>query len=480
MHALLSEFESVVERQPRRLAVGDQSLMLDYASFRAVAAGLAESIAQQSEAPRVGVLAPTSAACAAAIFACWYAGRTPVPLNFLLAPHELSNVMRDAGLDLVVTIEHFAPAVQAAGLRTLLLSGRSLIPGKRDAPRAERCDTAVVIYTSGTSAEPKGVCLSFDNLLSNAHRSIEHARMTPDQVFLGVIPQFHSFGFTALTVLPLVLGATVWYLPRFSPVAVVNMIHEKQATIFVAVASMFTALARMKQPDRGALASLKLAISGGEPLPQRTAELFEQNFRVAIHEGYGLTETSPIVSINVPWAARPGSVGRPLADVAVTAVDAAGNTLAAGRTGELVVRGPCVMQGYLNKPAETAAVLRDGALFTGDLGHVDEGGFVYITGRAKEMLIIGGENVFPREIENVLHEHPAVSEAAVIGAPDALRGEVPAAFVILREGSTATEQELRDFCRQRLAGYKAPRDIRIATELPRGPTGKILKRALRL
>ena len=479
MHPLLSEFEQTCARQPDRPAACDQSLVLGYKGFRAVAAGLGRQIGAKTEQPRVGIMAPTSSACAAAIFACWYAGRVPVPLNFLLGPEELAKIIRDAELDLVVTIERFAPNLAGTGLRTLLLNAQTLVPGNTAAPDAEPRDVAVVLYTSGTSGDPKGVCLSFDNLVQNARASIEHARMNPAQVFLSVLPQFHSFGFTAMTITPLLLGAAVHYLPRFSPVTVVNTIAERKVTIFMAIPSMYAALAQMKQVDRAAFASVTLAISGGEPLPPKVAQAFEDRFGVPIYEGYGLTETSPVVSLNVPWAHRPGSVGRPLPGIEISAVDQAGTPLPAGQDGELLIRGHCVMLGYHNRPEATAATIRDGALWTGDIGHIDADGFVYITGRAKEMIIVGGENVYPREIESVLAEHAAVAEAAVVGMADEVRGELPLAYVILREEASASAAELRNFCRERLAGYKVPREVRIAADLPRSPTGKILKRALK-
>lgn len=479
MHPLLSEFEQVVSSQPDRLAACDQSLMLDYQGLRAVAAGLAERIAAETGRPQVGIMAPTSSACAAAIFACWYAGKTPVPLNFLLGPSELSQVVGDAGLDCVLATQHFAAALAPTGLRTLLLDAQTLVPGRGDAPRAKARDTAAIVYTSGTSGDPKGVCLSFENLVQNARACIEHARMSPDQVFLSVVPQFHSFGFTAMTVTPLLLGATAWYLPRFSPVAVLGIVAEKGVTIFMAIASMYRALARMKDADRAALSSLKLAISGGEALAPSVAHAFKQRFGIEIMEGYGLTESSPVVAVNMPWAHRAGSVGRTLPGLELSTVDERGRALPPGEIGELTVRGHCVMQGYHNKPQATAAVIKEGTLFTGDMARVDADGFVYITGRVKEMIIVGGENVFPIEIETVLLEHPAVAEAAVVGVPDDVRGEVPLAFVIRHEGAAVEDQEIRAFCRQRLAGYKVPRQIRFEQELPRGPTGKILKRALR-
>ncbi len=479
MHPLLSQLEQTCARQPDRPAACDQSLALGYKGFRAVAAGLAPQIAAQTEQSRVGIMAPTSSACAAAIFACWYAGKVPVPLNFLLGPEELAKIIRDAELDLVITIERFAPNLAGTGLRTLLLNTQTLVPGDTAAPDAEPRDVAVVLYTSGTSGDPKGVCLSFDNLVHNARASIEHARMNPAQVFLSVLPQFHSFGFTVMTVTPLVLGAAVHYLPRFSPVTVVSTIAERKVTLFMAIPSMYAALAQMKQVDRQAFASVTLAISGGEPLPPKVAQAFEDRFGIPIYEGYGLTETSPAVSINVPWARRPGSVGRPLPGIEIGAVDAAGTPLRAGQDGELLIRGHCVMLGYHNRPEATAATVRDGALWTGDIGHVDADGFVYITGRAKEMIIVGGENVYPREIESVLAEHAAVAEVAVVGMADEVRGELPLAYVILREETSASAAELRSFCRERLAGYKVPREVRIAADLPRSPTGKILKRALK-
>jgi long-chain acyl-CoA synthetase len=478
MHPFLSEFERNVAATPQRAAVCDQSLILDYRSLHAVAAGLAGQIQSHTSQPRVGIMAPTSAAGAAAIVACWCAGKTPVPLNFLLAPEELNHIVRDAELDCVLTIERFAAALEPIGLKTLLLNAQTLAPGQRAAPPAEAGDTAAIIYTSGTSGRPKGVCQTFDNIVQNAKACIAHARMNAEQVFLSAIPQFHSFGFTAGTVIPLVLGASVWYLPRFSPVALISTIAEKGVTILIAIPSMYAALAQAKKAEPDDLASLILAIAGGEPLLPAVATAFRKRFEIEIMEGYGLTESSPVVAVNMPWALRPGSVGRPLPGIEVGAADDLGRALPAGTTGELVIRGHCVMKGYHNRPDATAAAIRDGALHTGDIGRVDSDGFVFVTGRAKEMMIVGGENVFPSEIEAVLGEHPAVAEAAVVGMPDKLRGEVPLAFVLLHEGADIGESELRSFCRERLAGYKVPREIRIERELPRGPTGKILKRAL--
>ena len=448
--------------------------------LRAVACGLAAQIAEQTERPRVGILAPPSTACAVSVYACWYAGKTPVPLNFLLAPAELGKIIQDAGLDLVVTIERFAPAARDAGLQVLLLDERTLVPTAGRAPDVAPDDLAALMYTSGTSGDPKGVCLSFDNLAQNVRASVGAAGLSAGQVFLSLLPQFHTFGFTTNTLVPLTLGATVHYQARFSPVAVVNTIAEKRVSVFITIASMFGALAAMKGAGREQFASLTHPVSGGEPLPARVTEAFEQRFGVRIYEGYGMTEASPVVTLNTPTAHRVGSVGRPLPGISVSAVDEHGRELPPDADGELVIRGHCVMQGYLDKPRQTAAAVREGALWTGDIGHVDADGYVFITGRAKEMMIVGGENVFPSEIESVLIGHPAVAEAAVVGVIDDVRGELPVAYVTLADGAVSVgEVELRTFCRQRLASYKVPRQVHVAEELPRGPTGKILKRALR-
>lgn len=490
MHPLLGPFERNATTLGDKPAAGDQSLALDYRSFRAITCGLAGRIAAASDNPHIGILAPTSAAGAVAIFACYYAGRVPVPLNYLLPPDRIARIVADAELDLILGVAHFARTLeaigQATGARALMLDADTLAPGDSSpattggvaAPNVQPDDEAALIYTSGTSGDPKGVMLSFDNLAQNAAASIEHMNLDANHVFLGVLPQFHAFGFTLSTLTPLMLGATSWYLPRFSPAAVVDTIARRGVTIMTAIASMFGAMSQQKRANLPSLASLRLAVSGGEPLPANVTAAFRERFGVELLEGYGLTETSPVVACNTPAHHRPGSVGRAIPGVSVAAVGAGGKPLPMGAEGELAVTGHCVMKGYRNQPEATAAVIRDGALYTGDIGRVDEDGFVFVTGRAKEMIIVGGENVFPREIEGVLISHPGVAEAAVVGRPDAVRGESPVAFVVAVDGAAPEAAELRTFCRQRLPGYKVPREVRLVADLPRGPTGKVIKASL--
>jgi long-chain acyl-CoA synthetase len=410
-----------------------------------------------------------------------------VPLNFLLQPAEIAAVVEDAGLDAVYTIRHFEELASALPVRALYMED---LPLKRDMvmqrvrrlpppPNVRPDDTAVLLYTSGTSGDPKGVCQTYANLRADVDGAIELAQLNSEHRFLGVLPLFHSFGLTAMLLVPVALGSSVFYLPRFNPSQVIETLRGRRISVTMMIASMFTALLRTKSGSAADLATVQYAVSGGEALPDAVHAAFKDRFGVDIIQGYGMTEASPVVSLNVPWANRVGTVGLPLPNIGVAAFDDDGNRLGPDEIGELRIRGPIVMKGYYNKPAETEAVITpDRWYLTGDMGCVDADGYIRITGRKKEMIIVGGENVYPREIESVLERHPAVAEAAVIGQRDASRGEVVIAFVTLRESLTATEIEIRDHCRAHIAGYKVPRRVVISAGLPRGPTGKILKKNL--
>jgi long-chain acyl-CoA synthetase len=302
----------------------------------------------------------------------------------------------------------------------------------------------------------------------------------PRQRFLNILPPFHVFGLTANVLVPVFLGATVYAIPRFNPVAAVKVIEDHRISVLLAIPSMYAAILRTKSSKPEAFRSIYIAISGGEPLADRVREGFESRFGVTLRQGYGLTETSPVVSACTPRDYKPGTVGKPIRHVEIRIVGADGSDLPAGQDGEIYVRSPGVMKGYYKRPEETRKVIdADGWFRTGDIGRFDADGFLSITGRAKEMLIIGGENVFPREIESVLENHEAVLQAAVIGMADGLRGEVPVAFVIPKKDAQVSGEELRNFARKSLASHKTPRRVEVREDLPVGPTGKILKRKLR-
>jgi long-chain acyl-CoA synthetase len=340
---------------------------------------------------------------------------------------------------------------------------------------------AAIVYTSGSTGQPKGVCLTYRNFDSNCRAAIRHFQLDPDYHLLGVLPPFHVFGLTVLNLVPVVLGATVTFIPRFSAQAVHGVLGANSSiSILLAVPSMYAAIARLKSLQISRFQGVRLAVSGGEPLPRKTYDLMLEKTGIRLMEGYGMTETSPVISCDMPSSHRVGTVGLPLPGVEIQVRSETGQILPDTETGELYVRGPLVMKGYYNRPEETQAVIdQDGWLRTGDVVQISEDGHITITGRNKDIIIVGGENVYPREVEAVLEQHPGVQEAAVIGQPDVMRGEVIVGFVIPNEGAEITDTDLRTFCRERLASFKVPRQVFVRDSLPKGPSGKILKRELK-
>ncbi len=431
----------------------------------------------------VGIMLPTSGMFPAALLASWMLGRTVVPLNYLLSRDDLEYVCRDAGIDRVVTVRPMLEFIggPTASMKPLLMEEIAFRgwPPIRRAHRRDEDALAVLLYTSGTSGRPKGVMLSAGNLRANLEQIVEWVSFTRRDVMLGVLPQFHAFGLTVLTLLPLRLAASAVYTAKFVPRRILELGRQHRATVLVAIPSMYHALTAQKSGGREHLGSLRYAVSGGEPLPAAVSAAFLEKFGVQIAEGYGLTETSPVSNWCRPEEYRARSVGRPLPRIEQWIVDAQGNRLPANQDGEIRMRGPNVMRGYWKLPDETARVFDERGFFrTGDMGRFDDDGHLSITGRIKEMLIIGGENVFPREIEEVLDRHPSVKASAVIGAADESRGETALAFVELNEGFAFDEAALRSHCRHSLAQFKVPRDIRCRRELPRNATGKIMRRLL--
>jgi long-chain acyl-CoA synthetase len=478
---------------------------------------VADAIARSGSSSTVGVLLPAGGAFPIASLAAWFLGRTVVPLNFLLKKDELQYVVDDCGCDTIVSAGPMLAYMgdNAPACKTILkmdeLSFKS-VPEFRWPALAGDDDLGVILYTSGTSGRPKGVLLSHGNIQANARQVMKHVNLTRDDVMLGVLPQFHSFGLTVLTLLPLTYGMKTVNTARFAVAKVLELMKQHRPTIFVGIPSMYNALLHAKSATPEHFASLRYIVSGGEPLPRAVFDGFKQKFGVTINEGYGLTETAPVTNWCRPEECREGSVGPALPEIEQRIVDleslaGAGappadasrgpRFLPPGHDGEVWMRGPNVMRGYFNKPQETAAVFSGGVdergrglgwFRTGDIGRLDADRHLYITGRLKEMLIVGGENVFPREIEEVLNAHPLIHASGVVGKSDPMRGEVPVAFVELKEGvdpPSFNEREVLTFCRQRLAGYKVPDEVRVVgvaggtSTLPRNPTGKIMRRELK-
>ncbi len=474
-------------RQPKRIAIEDDRRAYTAAELVVAAMHVAAAIKGKSGTPTVGLLIPTSGAFAFVAMGAWFAGKTVVPLNYLLKPDELSYVIDDSGTDLIIASREM---VDTLGID---LTGRTVIyvedlafdsvPEMSWPSAAPRDALALLLYTSGTSGKPKGVMLTHANLLANIRQCQSVIQLRKDDVMLGVLPQFHTFGLTVLTLMPLVLGIKVVYSARFVPNRIVKLFRAHKPRFFVGIPSMYNALLKVKSATPEDFASTEFLVSGGEPLPHAVADRFLERFGAHLVEGYGMTECSPVTHLCLPSDHRPGSIGQPLPGIVQRIVDpATGAELAPGTDGELRLKGPNIMKGYFHLPDQTASVFDEqGFLRTGDMAQADAQGFTAITGRIKEMMIVAGENVFPREIEEVLNAHPAVNASGVVGQMDPSRGEVPVAFVELAEDYEASDDlkiQLKTWCRDQLAGYKAPREIHIVDALPRNPTGKVMRREL--
>jgi long-chain acyl-CoA synthetase len=438
---------------------------------------------------RVGVMAPNVPEFAVIYFGVLRAGGVVVPMNPLLKAREIEFYLGDSGARLVFAWHTAADEVDAAAKRLPGVEAVAVIPSaflaellsyEPSEVRVERSsdDTAVILYTSGTTGRPKGAELTHGNLISNAEvTQSDLLHLDGDDVVFGGLPLFHSFGQTVTLNTTVAAGASLVMLPRFDPRAALGLMAEHQVTVFAGVPTMYSAFLTVS--DAPELPRLRVCISGGAALPVEVLRQFEDRFGSVILEGYGLSETSPVASFNRPDARRSGSIGTPVSGVEIQVVDADGNPLPDGAVGEIAIRGHNVMKGYWRRPDATADVLsEDGWFRTGDVGRRDDDGFYVIVDRMKDLIIRGGFNIYPREIEEVLYEHPDVAEAAVIGIPHDQLGEEVGAAVALRAGSTTTETELREYVRSQVAAYKYPRVVWFVDALPKGPTGKILKREI--
>jgi long-chain acyl-CoA synthetase len=478
-------------------------LTLTYAQVDAmtgrVAAGLRGAGLQPGDT--VAVSLPNVPEFVFGLFGALKAGLTVVPLNPLLKAPEISYHLRDSGAKLLVAFAGFADeAVRGvAGAGNVPLYVVPAGPGAPppadghpfddlyadevlDVEPRNPDDTAVVIYTSGTTGKPKGAELTHFQMFMAATVAAETFDYRDDDVSLAVLPLFHVFGLSSVMGTAIRSGATMVLVPRFEVPAVLDAIEQRRVTVFCGVPTMFVALLHADQGGRD-LTSLRICVSGGASIPGEVLRGFEAAYPGApVLEGYGLSETCAMATFNRSVDERRVlSIGKRLWGIEVRVVDAEDRPLPPGpeNVGEIVLRGHVVMKGYLGRPDATAEAMRGGWFHTGDLGYGDEEGFFYIVDRKKDLVIRGGFNVYPREVEEVLNEHPAVLEAAVIGRPDDRLGEEVVAFVSLRPGTSATPEEVVAFCRERLAAYKYPREVVVIDDLPKGPSGKVLKTELR-
>ncbi|NKY16202.1 long-chain fatty acid--CoA ligase [Streptomyces somaliensis DSM 40738] len=441
---------------------------------------------------RVAVLLPNSPVFAVLYYGILRAGAIVVPLNPALRAGEVEHCLDDAGAALLLAWHRDAQEAVEGARRTgtphLVVEPRAFLDGlrahrppDRDEPRSP-ADSAVVLYTSGTTGDPKGAELTHRNLRRNVDEGARVLRLGPTDVVFGGLPLFHSFGQVMGLNCAVSVGACLTLLPRFTPEDALSVIERDRVTVFLGVPTMYTLMLRLAQ-DPGSRprdpSTLRVGLCGGSPMPVEVLHGFEEAFACAVLEGYGLSEASPLACVNrIDRERVAGTVGVPVDGVEMRVVDRAGRELPDGEVGEIVIRGHNVMRGYWRRPRATAEAVRDGWLHTGDLGVRDARGDFRIVDRIKDLVIRGGCNVHPREVEEVLHAHPAVAEAAVVGVPHEVHGQEVAAAVVLRAGRSATPEELIGFVRERVAPFKYPRVVWITDHLPKGPTGKVLKREI--
>lgn len=444
------------------------------------------------------LMMPNCVSWAVIYYALARLGALVVPVNPVYRRGELEHIFRDSGaraffghvdfLEEAVSVMEALPDIDVrvvggdeAPEGYLALGGISRLAGESlPPPDTSAEDPLAVIYTSGTTGLPKGAVLTHGNLMSDVIAVAGLRIHEPGDVVLTALPLFHIYGQTHALNLSIYSGLTLRFWDRFDPSEIIKAIEEEESVVLYAVPTMINRLVELASANPPKRSSLRFCVSGGASLPLQVFRRFEELFDTWIMEGYGLTECSPTCLENPPGRSRIGSVGFPIPGFRARVVDDKDNDVHPGEVGELIIQGPGVMKGYLNQPEATAETLRGGWLHTGDLARQDEDGYLYIVDRKKEMIIRGGYNVYPREVEEVLYSHPAVLEAAVLGVPHDDLGEEVAAAVVLKPGQEASEEELRAFVKERIAPYKYPRLIKFVEELPRNSAGKVLKREISL
>ncbi len=520
---LASAFAASVQKHQQKTALYWGEREYSYAELWAQSMVVAERLQQRfgvKAGDRVGLWLKNCPEFIPALFGVLYTGAAVVPINNFFKPDEVSYILGDGGIDVLITdaelgahfhafttarprlkllrveelaerspksqVSEIVSCVEGRVSRTEHATGniQVLAPPITDhqSPVTDHqtpsTGLAVIIYTSGTTGRPKGAMLSHGNLLHNIESCRIVLRTVEADRFAVLLPMFHSYMLTVGILLPLLVGGSLVLVKSLHPAGnVLQEIFQRQATILPAIPQFYRSMVHSAVE---APLPLRLCISGAAPLPAQVLREFEAKFHIPLIEGYGLSEASPVVTKNpLDRTRKPGSIGLPIPNVEVSIQDEAGRLLDVNESGELCVRGGNVMLGYWNQPEETAKAIRNGWLLTGDIGYRDSDGYYFITDRKKDMLLVNGLNVYPREIEEILYQFPGVKEAAVIGKPDSRKGEQPVAFVAANDGAVLEEKALQQFVRRKLADYKVPRKVVVLPALPRNATGKILKTSLR-
>lgn len=492
MSTIAHMFLDSARRHADRDVLVMDDVTISYATLHRRACAVAAELIERGLEPggRVGIVFPNVPAYAVHYFGIMLAGGVVVPMNPLLKAGEIEYHLANSGAKFVFAHmdAHAAAKAAADAVGATCLVADSLgaeyeeSAADVDPTLVDRsgADTAVILYTSGTTGRPKGAQLTHDNLLDNA--DITRSTLIesgPGDMIMGCLPLFHVFGQTCGMLTAVMSGATLNLLPRFDPGQALEVIERDKVTVFIGVPTMYATMLNHPNRETADLSTLRACLSGGAALPVEVMRGFEEAFNCIILEGWGLSETSPVACFNHPGQVRkPGSIGVPVRGVQLRILDPDGVEQPDEVVGEIVVKGPNVMKGYWENPEATADTVVDGWLHTGDLAKRDADGYYFIVDRMKDLIIRGGYNVYPREIEEVLYEHPDVTEAAVVGVTHESLGEDVTATVALRPGSNETPDSIREWVKERVAAYKYPRHVQVVPEVPKGPTGKILKRAI--
>jgi long-chain acyl-CoA synthetase len=502
--------DQAAQKWPHQTAIKFMDFSMSYAELKGATEIAAENLRLMgvNKGDSIALMLPNLPQMIIAYWAVMRAGAVAVMTNPLYMETELLHQFTDANVRLIVTLDSIWPKVNAiwdeipvekafivktpgTEMSFELVDGQiynwdSLLKPNSgytcDSVTAD--DLALLQYTGGTTGVSKGCMLTHYNLSSNLEQTelMFHVLNLGEEKFVGVLPYFHIYGLTVCMNLAVKMGATMLPMPRFAPQALLQMFDTERPTCLPSAPAIFNALLQQKDIEEHDLTSLKLCVSGSAPLPVKHLEEFEKLTGAIISEGYGLTEASPVTHFNpVIKKRKTGSIGLPMpsTDVKIVDIEDGKTEMPVGEAGELLIRGPQVMQGYFGMDEQTNVSLRDGWLYTGDICTMDEEGYFYVVDRKKDMIISSGFNVYPREIEEVLFKHPKIKEAVVIGVPSSTRGEAPKAFVVPKDGEELSRAEIISYCREKLASYKAPKEIEIREELPKSAVGKVLRRFLR-
>jgi len=492
--------ETRAASQPQRIAIISNGRRLTYAQLNEAANRCAAGLTNLGVHPgdKIAVMLPNVPEFVIAYFGILKLGGCVVPLNTLLKASEIAYQLEDSDASALIVDESLLPEARQAlpgveACHHLIVLGRHAPPGwhlfsqlleagrpEFDTAQTTSEDTAVILYTAGAIGHPKGAELTHFNVFYNAALTADRlCGIRAEDISLAVLPLFHAFGQTCVMNATLYAGGTLTMLPRFEPDKVLQIIQRDRVTLLIGVPTMYWYLLHYPGAEKYDWSSLRLCCSGGAALPVDLMQQFQARYGRPIFEGYGLSETSPVASFNLPEKSpRPGSIGLPIYGVQMKIFDEQDCELPSGAVGEIVIRGHNVMKGYYKRPGPTAEVMRSGWFHTGDLGRTDKDGYFYVVGRKKDLIIRGGLNIYPREVEDVLLAHPAVSEVAVVGIPDEVMGEEIKAFVVLEQEEAVDAEDLIEYARKRMAAYKYPRYIEFRTELPKDAAGRVIKRQL--